>query len=47
LAEDDDLTSEFILHRLRKDGFEVDHFERGDQALEAGRKQKYVWLCSM
>jgi two-component system cell cycle response regulator len=41
LAEDDDLTSEFILHRLRKDGFEIDHFDRGDAALEAARKTKY------
>ncbi len=41
LAEDDDLTAEFILHRLRKDGFEVDHYERGDIALEAARKAKY------
>ncbi len=41
LAEDDDLTADFILHRLRKDGFEVDHFDRGDAALEAVRKEKY------
>ncbi|MCF7923400.1 MAG: response regulator [Candidatus Marinimicrobia bacterium] len=41
LAEDDDLTSEFILHRLRKDGFEIDHFDRGDVALEAAREKKY------
>ncbi|NQV50764.1 MAG: response regulator [Candidatus Marinimicrobia bacterium] len=41
IAEDDDLTAEFILHRLRKDGFELDHFTRGDVALEAARKQRY------
>jgi len=41
LAEDDDLTSEFILHRLRKDGFEIDHYDRGDAALEAAREKKY------
>ncbi len=41
MAEDDDLTAEFILHRLRKDGFEIDHFDRGDAALEAARKSKY------
>ena len=41
MAEDDDLTAEFILHRLRKDGFEIDHFDRGDAALEAAKKSKY------
>ncbi|NQV30630.1 MAG: response regulator [Candidatus Marinimicrobia bacterium] len=41
IAEDDDLTAEFILHRLRKDGFELDHFTRGDAALEAARKERY------
>ncbi|NQT63288.1 MAG: response regulator [Candidatus Marinimicrobia bacterium] len=41
LAEDDELTAEFVLHRLRKDGFEIDHFDRGDAALEAARKSKY------
>ncbi|MBC8376418.1 MAG: response regulator [FCB group bacterium] len=41
LAEDDDLTAEFILHRLRKDGFEIDHFDRGDAALEAARESQY------
>lgn len=41
LAEDDDLTAEFILHRLRKDGFEIDHFDRGDAALSAARKETY------
>ena len=41
VAEDDDLTAEFIMHRLRKDGFDLDHFERGDSALEAARTEKY------
>lgn len=41
LAEDDELTAEFVLHRLRKEGFEIDHFDRGDIALGATKKQKY------
>ncbi len=41
IAEDDDLTAEFVLHRLRKEGYELDHHTRGDAALEAARKNKY------
>ncbi len=44
IAEDDELTAEFILHRLKKDGFEMDHYDRGDAALEAARKQRYDLL---
>lgn len=38
LAEDDDLTADFILHRLRKEGFDVHHFVNGEEALEAFQK---------
>lgn len=41
MAEDDELTAEFVLHRLRRDGFEVDHYNRGDTALEAARNEQY------
>lgn len=41
MAEDDDLTAEFVQHRLKRDGFELDHFVRGDLALEAAQSKKY------
>jgi len=39
LAEDDDLTSDFIKHRLGKAGFEVLHFSDGTEAFKAASTQ--------
>ena len=37
LAEDDALTASLIEHRLRREGFEVEHHSAGNRALEAAR----------
>ena len=42
LAEDDELTASLILHRLRREGFEVEHYNIGTRALEAARNGRYA-----
>ena len=41
LAEDDSLTAEFILHRLTKAGFDIQHFDQGDLAFKAAAKERF------
>lgn len=41
LAEDDDLTASLIVHRLRREGFEVQHHTEGTLALEAARASRF------
>lgn len=42
LAEDDELTAALVLHRLRREGFQVDHHATGTAALEAARDRSYA-----
>ena len=42
LAEDDELTASLILHRLRREGFEVEHVNVGTRALEAARDERFA-----
>ena len=42
LAEDDALTASLILHRLRREGLDVDHHATGDGALAAARENQYA-----
>ena len=41
LAEDDDLTASLIVHRLEREGFDVEHYEEGTLALEAARSSRF------
>ena len=41
LAEDDDLTAEFIKHRLERTGFKIDHFMHGDEAYKHIQSTNY------
>lgn len=41
LAEDDDLTASLIVHRLRREGFDVEHHAEGTRALEAARASRF------
>lgn len=41
LAEDDDLTAEFIKHRLERTGYQITHHEHGDEAFEKISASKY------
>jgi len=41
LAEDDDLTAEFIRHRLSRSDFQITHFPQGDRAFEAATQQVF------
>ncbi|MBT8404439.1 MAG: response regulator [Gemmatimonadetes bacterium] len=42
LVEDDPVTATLVNHRLTKDGFEVEHFEDGEEALEAARSRAFA-----
>ena len=42
LAEDDELTASLILHRLRREGFDVEHHNVGTRALDAARSGRYA-----
>jgi len=46
LAEDDDLTAEFIIHRLDRSGFKITHFLNGEEALDAARQDTYDLVIS-
>ncbi|MCF7823672.1 MAG: response regulator [Candidatus Marinimicrobia bacterium] len=41
LAEDDDLTAEFIIHRLDRSGFIVVHYLHGDEAYAAAKEESF------
>lgn len=41
LAEDDDLTAEFIIHRLDRSGFNITHYLNGEEAFEAASKESF------
>ncbi len=41
LAEDDDLTAEFIIHRLERAGFKTSHYLHGDEAFESASNNPY------
>ncbi|MFH1852205.1 MAG: response regulator [Candidatus Neomarinimicrobiota bacterium] len=40
-AEDDDLTAEYVVHRLEKTGFTVKHFSTGHDSLRAGTTEQF------
>ena len=42
LAEDDDLTASLIMHRLRREGFDVEHHTEGTRALAAARAGRFA-----
>jgi DNA-binding response OmpR family regulator len=41
LAEDDMLTAALVVHRLEREGFKVEHFPRGDEAIEALATERF------
>ncbi len=41
LAEDDELTAEFIIHRLNRSGFRITHFPQGDEAYQAASNETF------
>ncbi|MCF7807447.1 MAG: response regulator [Candidatus Marinimicrobia bacterium] len=41
LAEDDELTAEFIKHRLERAGYQITHYEHGDEACQQALKTQY------
>ena len=46
LAEDDDLIASIIVHRLKREGFEVIHTSDGVSALEAARESPYSMIIA-
>ncbi|RMF10234.1 MAG: response regulator [Candidatus Neomarinimicrobiota bacterium] len=41
VAEDDELTADFILHRLKKSGYEITHYANGAEALKSAQSNTF------